>query len=400
MEISHHYKEEMAHLLCSLQKLLSKETQYQTTLEHMLQCYTQSSTDVITPEIRNKSIQNLRVLNRFYGYPSETFMIAVNVMDRFLSILKVRPRHMACITVSCYHIAIKSTVTDQDMPSAFDLIRISQSKCTVSDLNRMQRIILEKLEWDLDCPTSLTFLHLFHAIAIASEFLHIDVGEEDEHLEKLCWKLEACMCQTSFTVYKASTLALCLLSCELAARSDVTDITSKKWMRSTLALQLLTEITDCELLQCRTHVSEFLVLYGSPRMRIPRSKLTWVISSRTARQLQFSAQCVTGLPTIHEHQVFADSSAGEDSCNSSVDDSSASSSPPPPPPYRPFHTHGVEDEDFPCTEVVSTSEDGLEVNNFCVDRSLIFEFKTENPLHCQLHNIYTSASNKTVSNAS
>lgn len=48
-----------------------------------------------------------------------------------------------------------------------ELIRISQSNFTVSDLSRMERIISEKLNFELKAVTALTFLHLYHASIIA-----------------------------------------------------------------------------------------------------------------------------------------------------------------------------------------------------------------------------------------
>lgn len=43
-----------------------------------------------------------------------------------------------------------------------DLIRISQSRFTVSDLCRMEKIIAEKLGVEPQAVTALTFLHLYY----------------------------------------------------------------------------------------------------------------------------------------------------------------------------------------------------------------------------------------------
>lgn len=48
------------------------------------------------------------------------------------------------------------------MPLANDLIRISQNRFTVSDMMRMEKIIMEKLHWKVKAPTALHFLHLLH----------------------------------------------------------------------------------------------------------------------------------------------------------------------------------------------------------------------------------------------
>jgi cyclin G2 len=48
-----------------------------------------------------------------------------------------------------------------------ELIRISQSKFTVSDLSRMEKIISGKLNLELKAVTALTFLHLYHAVIVS-----------------------------------------------------------------------------------------------------------------------------------------------------------------------------------------------------------------------------------------
>ena len=46
---------------------------------------------------------------------------------------------------------------------ANELIRISQNRFTVSDMMRMEKIILEKLYWKVKAPTALHFLRLFYS---------------------------------------------------------------------------------------------------------------------------------------------------------------------------------------------------------------------------------------------
>ena len=60
-------------------------------------------------------------------------------------------------------------------------------------------------------------------------------------------------------------------------------------------------MTDCELLDCQTILSEFLTSYSSPECKRPTSRLSWVISSRTARQIRLSIQPSSTLAPIPEH---------------------------------------------------------------------------------------------------
>lgn len=53
-----------------------------------------------------------------------------------------------------------------NIPSTHDVIRISQCKCTASDIKRMEKIISEKLHYELEATTALNFLHLYHTIVL------------------------------------------------------------------------------------------------------------------------------------------------------------------------------------------------------------------------------------------
>lgn len=102
----------------------------------------------------------------WYDLPSDVFFVAINLMDRFLTKMKARPKHMACISVSAFHIAAVQLAQSLD---ADHLVSISQCKCTGGDLKRMSEVIRNKLEWAPGTQpiTSLTFLQLFNAMFLA-----------------------------------------------------------------------------------------------------------------------------------------------------------------------------------------------------------------------------------------
>lgn len=81
--------------------------------------------------------------------------------------VKVQSKYLACISIGCLHIAVRVTEEECNVSSSHELIRISQSKFTVSDLSRMEKIISEKLNFQFKAVTALTFLHLYHAIALS-----------------------------------------------------------------------------------------------------------------------------------------------------------------------------------------------------------------------------------------
>lgn len=79
---------------------------------------------------------------------------------------QVKPKHLSCIGVCCIQLAARVVEEECNVPSAHEIIRISQCKCTVSDLKRMEKIISEKLHFEFKATTALTFLHLYHTIVL------------------------------------------------------------------------------------------------------------------------------------------------------------------------------------------------------------------------------------------
>lgn len=75
----------------------------------------------------------------------------------------MQPKHLPCIGVCCLHIAAKMVEEESNVSPTHELIRISQSKFTVSDLCRMEKIISEKLSVEPEAVTALTFLHLYYS---------------------------------------------------------------------------------------------------------------------------------------------------------------------------------------------------------------------------------------------
>lgn len=60
--------------------------------------------------------------------------------------------------------AVKSVEEERNVPLATDLIRISQYRFTVSDLMRMEKIVLEKVCWKVKATTAFQFLQLYYSL--------------------------------------------------------------------------------------------------------------------------------------------------------------------------------------------------------------------------------------------
>ncbi|XP_062899535.1 cyclin-G2 [Mobula hypostoma] len=316
---SHERNNEAYKLLKQINQYLEQESKFlprprgldaiESTLEN---------NDCVTPKLRDAKVEDLRSLTRFFGCSTETFVLAVNLLDRFLSLMKVRPKHLPCLGISVFHLAVKAIEEECNVPSDHDLLRISHCKFTVSDLKRMEKIVCEKLNGELKAVTAYHFLHLYHALA------HYHVTEEKEYLilDKLEAQLKACSCRFRFSKAKPSVLALSLLTLE------VENLKSVDLFEIILRIQKHSKISHGDLAYWRELVSKCLADYSSPECCKPdNKKLVWIVSRRTARHLQNSYYSVPELPTIPEAGCYNETES-DDSCEEmSYGESSLSISP-------------------------------------------------------------------------
>lgn len=93
---------------------------------------------------------------------------------------QIQPKHLSCVSLSCLHMAAKVTEEECNVTSTDELIRIGQCRFSVSDLGRMEKIVAEKLNFKSKAITALTFLHLYHQIALSHS-----TDRWDHHVEEI-----------------------------------------------------------------------------------------------------------------------------------------------------------------------------------------------------------------------
>ncbi|XP_023261846.1 cyclin-G2-like [Seriola lalandi dorsalis] len=292
-------------LLKELKSCCAKEYNFlprETGLKLMESASTEKHSGV-SAKCRDTRAEELWGLTSFFGYSTQTFVQAVNLLDRFLAIMKVQPKHLPCIGVCCLHIAAKMVEEESNVSPTHELIRISQSKFTVSDLCRMEKIISEKLSVEPEAVTALTFLHLYY-----SAFTSLSVGREEiPSIGRLEAQLKACLCRLVFSKAKPSVLALSLIAQEFEALQSIT------LLKIVQQFQRYLKIGDSELLHWKELVAKCMTEYRSSECSKPdNKKLVWIVSRRTAQNLQANHFSVPGLPTIPEGTW--NESESEDSC--------------------------------------------------------------------------------------
>ena len=74
--------------------------------------------------------------------------------------VKVRPKFLECLAVGCLYIAAKCKEEDDTIPITPEFVVDCNASCSANELLRMERLILEKLDWYADFVTSVDFLQL------------------------------------------------------------------------------------------------------------------------------------------------------------------------------------------------------------------------------------------------
>ncbi|XP_041825927.1 cyclin-I isoform X2 [Melanotaenia boesemani] len=205
----------------------------------------------ISPTQRDEAVRWLTELHsRLRLYP-ETLVLAVSILDRFLISIKARPKYLRCIAIACFFLAAKTCEEDECVPSLKAVVASSNCGCSPSEILRMERIILDKLNWDLHTATALDFLHIFHAMVLScqSGFLDSMLGlNRSQHLAQLTQRLYHCLADHTLMQLRGSMLALAIITLEL-------ETCCPDWLALTINLLRKAQIDSSELIRSRELVA-------------------------------------------------------------------------------------------------------------------------------------------------
>lgn len=132
-------------------------------------CFLESaSEELVTPAERDEMIAYLlEICERSdMSFSIDTFALTVTLIDRFLGSFKVKSKYFECLSVSCLYLAAKVKEEDEKISITSMFLYDCNSKCSVSELLRMELMILSKFEWNIDNMTAADFLYIFHAFLV------------------------------------------------------------------------------------------------------------------------------------------------------------------------------------------------------------------------------------------
>ncbi|XP_060681752.1 cyclin-I [Hemiscyllium ocellatum] len=243
----------------------------------------------VSPAQRDEVIQWLADLNRKFHFYPETLSLAITILDRFLALVKARPKYLWCIAISCFFLAAKTNEEDEIIPSLKDMVKTSNCGCSSADILRMERIVLDKLNWDLHTATPLDFLHIFHAMMLTSRpqlLSNLPKMTPSQHIALLIRQLQHCVACHQLLQFKGSTLALAIISLKL--ETSIPD-----WLAITIDLLKKAQLDSLQLIRCRElvagHLSTFHAFLPSNMVYVYNPcKQTMVLCGRGALSLYSS----------------------------------------------------------------------------------------------------------------
>jgi len=263
----------------------------------------------ISPGMRDGSAHVLRCLKVWFELPTDVFHAATAYIDTFLAKMKAQPKHLSCIAVAAFHLACSQYKQEYSsshcVPEPQTLVNISQSRCSASDLNRMEGILANKLDILQDTSTlpvtCLSFLRsMWEICRAASDRLEISpsLPSLPQHI---LHQLEILVCDSSTMKVRPSELSLALLSTEFQRiTGSEKSATSAALMGFIAELQKYCGITSAEFINTRNLVIGILDKYNGESQVPHRQRLVWKLSNRTLKHLRPTDKLRPTLPRICE----------------------------------------------------------------------------------------------------
>uniref|UniRef100_A0A6I8RAT0 Cyclin N-terminal domain-containing protein n=1 Tax=Xenopus tropicalis TaxID=8364 RepID=A0A6I8RAT0_XENTR len=165
---------------------------------------------------------------RFRFYP-ETFGLAVSILNRILASVKI-------------------------IPSVKRLAVQSGCMCSPAEILRMERIVLDKLQWDLCTATPVDFLNTFHAMLMSNlpHLFHDCLRmNPSSHLALLTRQLQQCMACHQLVQFRGSTLALVIITLEL-------EKLTADWFPAITELLKKAKVDSAKFILCKELVDQHL----------------------------------------------------------------------------------------------------------------------------------------------
>lgn len=200
-----------------------------------------------------------------------------------------------------------------NIPDPSDLVSISQSRCSSSDLLRMQAILATKLglgqPGEIEPVTPLTLLRIMFDVSKAASIrLGLHDILPDKLPDNLIYELEILACDSLTLQYRPAEVALALLAADFQRRVENMGSSQGSHAHTALIgfigeLQKYCDIPNNSFVHCVKVVVGQLDKYYGQGTVLHRQRLVWKLSNRTLRHLRPTDKLRATLPTIMEATI-------------------------------------------------------------------------------------------------
>ncbi|KAK7144042.1 hypothetical protein R3I93_015023 [Phoxinus phoxinus] len=208
----------------------------------------------ISPTQYHEVIVWLRDTSGTFQFSSETFALGVCVLNSLLAAVKTQMKYLKCMAITSLILAAKVNEEDEVIASVKDLLEQSRCKFSTAEILRMERVILNKLHWDLYIATPMDFIHIYHGLLMSRVPGLVRAGSQNRPvLQASLWTRQAqhCMACHQLWQFKGSILALAIITLEL-------ETLAPDWFSVFTDLLRRAQISSTELICCKETVDECL----------------------------------------------------------------------------------------------------------------------------------------------
>jgi len=175
-----------------------------------------SSSSINVNDCRYKMVDWCYKVSDFCKFDRETVVIAASYLDRFLMRRHVHDRKMfQLLAMTCLYTAVKIHEPEAMPPSL--LASLSKGCYTTGDIVRMERQLLQTIEWKLNPPTPQSFVRTF------IDLLEIPDQQKQHIVQITKCQIDFSVMEPAFVTTPAITIAYAAIANALHATSPEMD---------------------------------------------------------------------------------------------------------------------------------------------------------------------------------